>query len=455
MGSGQRPEQPDAGGAPLDSAAKYVTIDFASSLNYQIRPPASQRPLPILATTMSDPLLEKATRQHTKDHNSRLLLRTIYEYGEISRAELARLTGLTRATVSDVTGELIERGLIAERGQGQIAIGRTPTLLSVVDDARLVAALSVTNDAVQGALVNLRGGLRHELELKLPNREGDTVLATIYAVAEALLKAADRPLLGIGIVTPGLIDTMTGTVLRAVSFGWEDLPLGTLVRQRFQLPVYVANDSHSLALAEYMFGAPRGTPNLVVLKVGRGIGAGIVLDGHLFSGESYGAGEIGHLVVAEGGPRCNCGNFGCLETVASSAALLARARELARDQPGSPLARLAPEAITVETIAQAAADGDEGARALIIETGRYLGIAVASLVSILNVRRIVITGRVAPLGATLGDAIVAELARRALPALVRATTVEVLAMSPDAPLLGAAAPLLTYELGLARLQRRQ
>jgi predicted NBD/HSP70 family sugar kinase len=404
---------------------------------------------------MSEPLLEKATRQHTKDHNSRLLLRTIYDYGEISRADLARLTRLTRATVSEVTGELIERELIEERGHGQVAIGRSPMLLSVVDDARLVAALSVTNDEVQGALVDLRGALRHPIALPLPGRDSEAVLATIFAAAEALLSAAGRPLLGIGVVTPGLIDTATGTVLRAVGFGWEDFPLGALMQQRFGLPAYVANDSHSLALAEYMFGAAQGTPNLVVVKVGRGIGAGIILDGHLFSGEGYGAGEIGHLVVAEDGPRCNCGNYGCLETVASSAALLARARELARAQPESALAPLAPAAITIEAIAQAAAAGDEGARALIAEAGRYLAVAVASLVSVLNLRRIVITGRVAPLGAALGVAIAAELARRALPTLVRATAVEVLAMGPDAPLLGATAPLLTYELGLARLQRRQ
>jgi predicted NBD/HSP70 family sugar kinase len=404
---------------------------------------------------MPEPRLEKATRQHTKAHNSRLLLRSIYEYGEISRAELARLTGLTRATVSEVTGELIEQGLIAERGQGQVAIGRTPTLLSVVDDARLVVALSVTNDEVQGALVDLRGALRHPMALPLPGRDGEAVLATIFAVAEALLSVAGRPLLGIGLVTPGLIDTAAGTVLRAVNFGWEAFPLGAIVRGRFQLPVYVANDSHSLALAEYMFGAAQGTANLIVVKVGRGVGAGIVLDGRLFAGEGYGAGEIGHLVVAEGGPRCNCGNYGCLETVASGSALVARARDLARADPHSALARLAPgpDAITVETIAAALEAGDAGARALVAEAGRYLGVALASLVSVLNVRRIVITGRVAPLGAALRDAAAAELARRALPALVGDTTLEVLAMGPAAALLGATAPLLTHELGLARLQR--
>jgi predicted NBD/HSP70 family sugar kinase len=405
---------------------------------------------------MAEPRLEKATRQHTKAHNSRLLLRAIYEYGEVSRAELARLSGLTRATVSEATGELIAQGLVEERGLGQVAIGRAPTLLSVVDDARLVVALSVTNDAVQGALVDLRGGLHGPVALSLRGRDGEAVLAAIVAVAEALIAGASRPLLGVGVVTPGLIDTATGMVLRAVNVGWERFPLGDILRRRFGLPVAVANDSHSLALAEYMFGAAQGTANLVVVKVGRGVGAGIVLDGRLFAGEGHGAGEIGHLVVAEGGPRCNCGNRGCLETVASAAALLARARELARADPASPLARLAPDpdALTVELLAEAVAAGDAAASALVAETGRYLGAAAASLVSVLNIRRIVITGSVAPLGAALRDAAAAELARRALPALVAETALELLPVAPGAPLLGAAAPLLTGQLGLARLQRR-
>lgn len=403
---------------------------------------------------MAEHLLEKATRQHTRDHNSRLVLRTIYEYGEISRADLARLTRLTRATISEVTGDLIERGLVEEVGHGQVAIGRTPILLSVIDDARLAVAISVTNDEVTGALVNLRGTI-HQTAQRLIERRGDAVLAGIVAVAEDLLRAADQPLLGIGINTPGLIDTSTGTVLRAVSFGWEEFPLGATIQQRFGLPTYVANDSHSLALAEYMFGAAQGTSNLVVVKVGKGIGAGIVLDGHLFSGEGYGAGEIGHLVVAPGGPRCECGNDGCLETVASSAAILERARALARANPSSPLlSRGSPDAITMHDVARAAMAGDTDTTAIVAEAGRHLGAAVAGLVSVLNVRRIVITGRVAPLGELLRAPLVDELARRALPALTRNTQVEILAMGADAPLLGAIAPLLTYELGLARLQRR-
>lgn len=402
-------------------------------------------------------LLAKATRQHTRDHNSRMVLRTIYEYGEISRADLARLTQLTRATVSEVVGDLIERGLVEEVGHGASAVGRTPILLSVVDEARHVAAISVTNESVAGALVSLRGGLRAATVVALPRRDGAAALATIYAVADSLTAAADGPLLGIGINTPGLIDISSGTVVRGVSFGWEDLPLGAMLQERYHLPAYVSNDSHSLALAEYMFGPAQGTPNLVVVKVGNGIGAGIILGGRLYTGEGYGAGEIGHLVVEEGGAPCKCGNSGCLETVASAVALLGRARALAAADPGSPLGRLAPApaSMTLDMIALAARDGDPGAGALVADAGRSLGVAVAGLVSVLNVRRVLLTGRVAALGEPLRAHVQAELARRALPALARQTSVEVAALGPDAPLLGAAAPLLTHELGLERLTVRR
>jgi predicted NBD/HSP70 family sugar kinase len=402
-------------------------------------------------------MLEKATRQHTKDHNTRLVLRTIYDYGEISRAGLARLTQLTRTTISDVVSDLIQRGLVEETGHGAAGVGRTPIMLSVIDDARQVVALSVTNEAIHGALVNLRGGLGPTVERPLPSRDGEVVLGEILAAAAELIQRAEHPLLGIGVNTPGLINPETGTVLRTVNFGWEDLPLGRLLAERFQLPASVANDSQALALAEYMFGAGEGTPNLVVVKAGQGIGAGIILNGELYGGEGYGAGEIGHMVVVEDGKPCKCGNSGCLETVASSAVVLEEARNLIRRQPHRILGQIAgdPAQLTLAMVAQAANDGDDGAQRVIATAGRYLAIAVANIVSVLSVRRILITGRIAPLGERLGDAVRAELARRALPTLVRHTTVQVVALPAAAPLIGAAAPLLTSELGLDRLSRRE
>jgi predicted NBD/HSP70 family sugar kinase len=402
-------------------------------------------------------LLQKATRQHTKDHNSRMVLRTIYDAGEISRADLARLTHLTRTTVSEVVSGLIEQGLVEEVGQGPTAVGRTPTLLSVVDDARHVVAVTITKSEVQGAVINLRGAIQHQAQLPVVGLDGQLVLAQLHLLIESLINVAHRPLLGIGISTPGLLDTQQGVVRRAVNFGWHDVPLREIVQERHRLPVYIANDSHMMALAEYMFGEHQHTPNLVAVKVGNGIGAGIVLHGQLFASENYGAGEIGHVVVEPNGPRCQCGNRGCLEAVANIPAIVERAREAAQADTGSLLYQLTNDgtsSMTIEMVLHAFLNGDATAQAIMAETGRLLGIAVANLVSILGIRRIVITGRIVPFGEPLRDIIREEVRCRILPDLAQVVEIDILPQPPEAVLLGATALLLTSELGLGRLHKR-
>jgi len=182
-----------------------------------------------------------------------------------------------------------------------------------------------------------------------------------------------------------------------------------------------------------------------------------VLNGQLFSGDDFGAGEIGHVVVLEDGPLCKCGNQGCLEAVAGVPWIIRRAQEIAQVVTDSPLSQYAAEGrpIDLDAVVEAFGAGDPAVQRVIEEVGRHLGIAVANLVGVLNVRRVVITGRVAPFGPALGEAIRHELRRRVLPALAEATDVDVLAQGPDAILLGTAALLLTHELGLTRLVRRE
>jgi glucokinase-like ROK family protein len=404
-----------------------------------------------------DSLHQKATRQHTKGHNSRLVLRTIYDAGEISRAELSRRTRLTRTTVSEVVGDLIDQGLVEEVGYRSNGIGRTPTLLSIAEDSRQIVAVDITNAEVQCALVNLCGVVQQQITRAVAGQDGNTVLARLCEAMDQLIDSASAPLLGIGISTPGLIDAASGSVRRAVGFGWKDLPLRDIVRARYDLPVYIANDSHMVALAEYMFGEHQHSSDLVVIKVGHGIGAGIVRNGQLLHGDMPGAGEIGHVVVVEDGPPCTCGNAGCLETVASVPAIVRRAQACAHEHPDSLLARFAgaPEAVTLETLLQAFLADDPLARQIIEDAGRYLSMAVANLIAILGIRRVVITGRIAPFGQVLGDAIRQQVSRRVLPDLAQAADIEVLSQRCDAVLLGAAALLLTNELGLARLLTRQ
>jgi N-acetylglucosamine repressor len=187
----------------------------------------------------------------------------------------------------------------------------------------------------------------------------------------------------------------------------------------------------------------------VVIKIGQGIGAGIVLEGRLFQGEGSSAGEIGHLVVVEEGHPCRCGNRGCLETVASEQAILQRAAALARTVPGSSLSQLAPEAITLARVHQAQENGDEVARQVVAEAGHYLGIAVACLVSTLNVRQILLAGNVTHLGTPLLEVIQQEASRYALGTLAQSTQVAFGRFGLDVVIWGASALLLTRELKLS------
>jgi|HigsolmetaAR201D_1030396.scaffolds.fasta_scaffold07384_4 predicted NBD/HSP70 family sugar kinase len=399
-------------------------------------------------------MLQKATRQHTRDHNSRLILQAIYDAGEISRADLARQTHLTRTTVSDVVSMLIEQGLIQEVGQARSSVGRTPTLLSMNDHARHAIAVSITGRNLRGGVVNLRGSISHQCVQPLESQDGPAVLEQLIAFISGLIDKGVGSLQGIGISTPGLVDTLNGTVRRAVIFGWHDVPLRDLLQQRFQLPISLANDGHTIALAEYMFGQHHRDNNLIAIKVGHGIGAGIVLDGQPFAGDLYGAGEVGHLVVEDNGLPCKCGNNGCLETVASIPAIVHRAQLMAEHNPHSLLHRFATphQPISFEHVVAAWQAGDPALQQAVNVVGRYLGIGVATMVTVLGIRRVVITGRITPFGDTLRQAILQEVRRRLLPTLAQTTQVEVVPERPEMVLLGAAALLLTSELGLTRLR---
>src|SRR3954469_2361418 len=267
----------------------------------------------------------KATHRQTRVHNERLVVRTVYDLGPISRADVARQTGLTRTTVSDVVAGLLDEGVVREIGRGQSTGGKAPILLEVDDDARLVVGLDLGEEQFAGSLVNLRGEIRRTVELEVDGRDGDAALALVFELLDRLLDGTAAPLLGIGIGTPGLIDSRTGTIRRAVNLDWRDLPLGPIVAERYDVPVNVANDSQAAALAEYTYAGGDRVPNLIAIRVGRGVGAGLILRGALFQGDGSGAGEIGHVVVNENGALCRCGRIGCLETVAGMRAIEAQA----------------------------------------------------------------------------------------------------------------------------------
>src|SRR3990172_9424888 len=208
----------------------------------------------------------KATHQLTKQHNRDLVLKTIFEHKSISRAEIARLTQLTRATVSDMVGSLIDEGLVEEVGYGESIGGKAPILLSLVADSRYLIGLNLAQDKFIGAVVNLRVEFKETVEIPVNDSDGEQALGFVYQILDQLTQKGWQPLVGIGIGTPGLVNTQDGIVINAVNLDWQDLLLAHLLESRYNLPVSVLNDSQATAIGEFVYGASHPSEsNLIVL----------------------------------------------------------------------------------------------------------------------------------------------------------------------------------------------
>ena len=285
-----------------------------------------------------------------------------------------------------------------------------------------------------------RGEIRARASRDLEGADGDAAVALVHDLIDELLAGPHSPILGIGVGTPGIVDG-DGTIRWAVNLAWTDLPLGQRLADHYNLPTVVANDSRAAAYATFLFEGEDRPANLIAIKVGHGIGAGLVLNGELFGGDGFGAGEIGHIVIEPDGAPCHCGRFGCLETVASVPAILRRAFELAAER-GTRIPQ------SIEAIAAAAAAGDELMLGIVRSAGRALGMAHrepdrrARCAADRRPRQ-----RDRP-GEPWLEAIRDEARRRTLATLARDTEVVNGGPGDDAVLLGTCALLLTRELGL-------
>jgi N-acetylglucosamine repressor len=386
--------------------------------------------------------MQKATRQFTKEHNRNLVLKTIIESESISRAEIARITSLTRTTVSDIVTDLLSEGLVSEVGIGSSLGGKSPILLSLDEDSRYLIGVDLAHNQFRGAIVNLRGKIRKLVTLPVNSTNGDQALELVFNILDQLVSSRYVPLVGIGIGTPGLVSISEGLVLNAVNLDWKDLPLASLIEQRYHLTVYILNDSQAAAMGEYTYGQGHSSEsNLIVINARHGIGAGILIHGNLFQGDGGGAGEIGHVVVVpDSGQQCRCGNRGCLETVASAQALVKQAQLLATQAAEIQLPTSPPE-ITLDSIEQAFINNDPLVRQMVLATGRYIGMAISNLVGSLNIQKIVLTGDMTCFGKPWLEAIQEMISKTALPRLAQDTKIEIGQLGVNGIILGASAML--------------
>lgn len=364
----------------------------------------------------------KVLPEHARGHNRSLLLQTLYAEGMRSRADLARETGLTKVTVSDLVAELIHDGLIIELGQREEPRpGKPATLIDLNRDAFHIVGVDLSDfSKFRGALLDLDGQILHRGELPLASATGGDAVALVIDLIDSLVSAATLPILGIGVGSPGVVD-LAGTVLSAPNLGWVSEPLQRTLTDRFGIPVIVANDANVAVLAEHSFGSADG--DMMLITVGHGVGAGILLGGTPIFGAHFAAGEIGHVVVGDDhGPACACGKSGCLETWLATPHL--------------------------QSALDAANSGVERDH-ILREAGKRLGVAIAPVVGALDLSEIVLGGPIHLLDGPLAQAAVETLRARTMAEFHGDLRVRMTGLGEDIVMRGAAAMVLSRELGVS------
>jgi len=294
--------------------------------------------------------------------NLALVLQSLYDEPQLTRADLARLTGLTKVTISDIVSELIDESLVEETGiTTGLRPGKPAATLAVRDDTVDIMALDLSgSEILRAGLYSLRGAKQSEVRVSLDGRTGEEAVAAVVDLAQRCASKATHPILGIGVGSPGTVDG-SGTVLSAPNLDWHQVGLQDIIVSALNLPTVVQNDANAAVIGEKAFA--NGGATMLRVQISRGVGAGILLSGVLVLGTSGAAGEIGHLVIERQGERCSCGKRGCLETWISTPALR---RRLKADD----------------------ARPDE----ILAEAGRRLGMALAPIVAALDLQDIVVGG---------------------------------------------------------------
>ncbi len=364
------------------------------------------------------------------------VIRALRDEGQISRADIARRTGLSRSTVSSLVSDLQADGLVVERPEPGSAYGqqggRPPILLSFDASAGAAVGIDFGHSHLRVAVSDLASTIlserREPLDTDHDAQQGLELAAEMVSDALADAGVPRNAVIGAGMGLPGPIEQSAGTVgSSAILPGWIGMSAATEMRRRLDIPVMVDNDANLGALAEAAFGAGRDAGDLIYLKVSSGIGAGLILNGRLYRGSAGLAGELGHVLVDPDGIVCRCGNRGCLETVAATGALV----DLLRRSHG--------EDLTVEGMLEASRNGDLGCRRVIHDAGRALGQVVATLLNVLNPELLVVGGDLAGAGDLLLDGMRESVGRAALPEAARRAEVVAGVLGDRAQVLGALA----------------
>ncbi|AQS66822.1 ROK family transcriptional regulator [Streptomyces pactum] len=385
--------------------------------------------------------MKRGTSRDIRTANRYEVLRRIIAGSPTSRQELASLTGLSLATVATLVGELLDLGMVTEVGFEDSAGGRPRGLVAVHAAGGVLVGVDVAETYVRAELFDLALNVlaRADAELHPGESRPEQVVghvATTVGTVLARAGAEDARVLGVGVSVPGQVDRGAGVSVYAANLGWHDVPLLDLLAGHLGHPLYLDNPLRACAVAELWSGAARGRGDAVVVNLGTGVGAGLVLGGGLHRGVSNSAGEWGHTTLVLDGRPCHCGGLGCVEAYVGAPGIM---RNLSELSPRSPLLHPGDQTATVEALARAAAAGDPVALEVVRYTARHLGAGIAALVNLLNPEVVVLSSWVAAaLGDPLLDAVRECVARHALRRPLAATEIVLSPIPTDPVCLGAA-----------------
>ncbi|MFH8448609.1 ROK family protein [Streptomyces fungicidicus] len=383
----------------------------------------------------------KRTSRDIRTANRYRVLRQIIAASPTSRQELAAATGLSLATVATLVGELLALGMITEVGFEDSAGGRPRGLVAVNTSGGALIGVDLAETYVRVELFDLALNVLARAEEALgpgedrPERVAGRVAAAVDSVVARAGDGAAR-VLGAGVSVPGQVDRDTGVCAYAPNWDWHDVPLLDLLAGHLPYPLYLDNPLRACAVAELWSGAARGHGDAVVVNLGTGVGAGLVLGGGVHRGVTNSAGEWGHTTLVLDGRPCHCGNHGCVETYTGAPGIMLNLREA---QPDSPLLRPGDQTATVDALAAGVRAGDPVAVRVLRETARYLGAGIADLVNLFNPEVVVLSSWVAAaFGEPLLDEVRAAVTRHALRRPLAAARIVLSPIPTDPVCLGAA-----------------
>lgn len=367
------------------------------------------------------------------------VLNAIKAYGPIGRADIARRTSLSPATVTSITAKLISQNLVLEKSAGDSSGGRPPILLIINPKGGYVVGIKLTENQAICALTDLEAMILAKSSMPLSAHDPTLVVEDLARMVLSFIRdqrITRKQLLGVGVGLAGIVDAEAGILRQSPIYGWNNVPLRDMLESKLHIPVYIENDVNTLTLTERWFGPGQGIDNFLTVTVGRGVGLGIVANGQFYRGQTGGAGEFGHITMNPDGPLCACGKHGCLEAYVGDPGLIRSAQELAAK------GKLSAPVRTVDDLLLLAQRGDVNAIRVFDQAGRMLGMGIANLINLFNPKKIIISGEGTREGDFLFTPMKESVHQNTMPGLFDPEIIEIAPWGDDAWARGAAGLVL-------------